>query len=147
MAKPIPDGYHSLTPFLNVKGAAKAIEFYQKAFGAEERGRMNGPTGSIIHAEIKIGDSIVMLAEAETESPTVSSTHLYTKDTDAAFKRAIDAGCEVKMPPMNMFWGDRYARVTDPFGNRWGIATHIEDVPENQMKSRMDEFMKQFPRK
>src|SRR5215470_17353826 len=132
----IAEGFHTVTPALTVKGGAKAIDFYKKAFGAEEIMRMDGPNGAIMHAEIKIGDSIIMLGDeypdfghkAPLPNHCSSSLHLYVPDVDKAFKRAVDAGCTVKMPVMDMFWGDRYGKVTDPFGHVWGIATHKEDV-------------------
>ena len=126
--------------------AAKALGFYQKAFGAEERFRMPGPGGIIMHAEFTIGDSIVMIGEENLEmgakSPqTIGGTPLslliYVNDVDAAFKRASTAGCKVEMPPTDMFWGDRYGRLQDPFGHSWAIATHKEDVPPEEMAKRM----------
>jgi PhnB protein len=144
MAKvdPIPEGYTTVTPFLIVKGAAEAIEFYKKAFGAEDRVRMPGPDGTIMHAEMKIGDSFVMIADATMSPPTQSSCHLYVVDADAAWKRALDAGAKVETPIADMFWGDRYGVVSDKWGNRWGIATHKEDVPPQEMQTRMAEAMK-----
>jgi uncharacterized glyoxalase superfamily protein PhnB len=141
-AKPIPDGYRTITPHLIVKDGAKAIDFYKKAFGAEERGRMAGPDGRLMHAELKIGDSIVMLADEYPEmggkSPaTLSGTpvtlHLYVTDADAAFKKAVAAGAKATMPIADMFWGDRYGRVTDPFGHEWSIATHMKDMTADEM--------------
>lgn len=145
MVQPIPDRYHTLTPHLTCKGAAKAIEFYAKAFGAEDLGRMEGPGGLIMHAEIKIGDSIVMLSdemEGGGQSPaTLGGNHgalmIYTEDVDKAFQRAIDAGATVDMPVADMFWGDRYGRIADPFGHKWALATHIEDVSTAEMEKRM----------
>ena len=150
MAKPIPDGYHSVTPHLVVKGAPQALEFYHKAFGAEELYRLPGPDGSIVHAEMRIGDSIVMLGEEAprmgAKSPRTlggsgSSILIYVKDADAAFSRAVAAGAKEKKPLEDMFWGDRYGMVTDPFGHEWAIATHTEDVPPEEMASRMAKFM------
>ena len=144
--KPIPEGFHSVTPHLVVRDAAKALGFYQKAFGAEERFRMPGPGGVIMHAEFKIGDSIVMIGEENLEmgskSPqTIGGTPLslliYVNDVDAAFKRASTAGCTVEMPPTDMFWGDRYGRLQDPFGHSWAIATHKEEVSPQEMAKRM----------
>lgn len=145
---PIPEGFHTITPHIVVKGAAAAIEFYKKAFGAEEVCRMNGPDGkSVMHAEIKIGDSRLMLAEewpgeGMPKSPatlggSAVTVHLYVSDVDAAFKKATDAGATPTMPPMDAFWGDRYGKLKDPFGHDWGMATHIEDVPPEEMPARM----------
>ena len=144
---PIPDGFHSVTPHLIIKNAAKAIDFYTKAFGATEICRMPGPDGkSIMHAEIKIGNSIIMIAEENPEwqckGPTMLggtpvTIHLYVNDADKAFKTAVDAGAEATMPVDTMFWGDRYGKVTDPFGHSWSIATHVEDVSPEDMEKRM----------
>jgi uncharacterized glyoxalase superfamily protein PhnB len=142
--KAVPAGYSTVTPFLNVKGAADAIEFYKKAFGAEERARAPGPNGSIMHAEIKIGDSIVMLSDALQNPPTQSSIHLYVDDADALWKRATTAGAQISMPIQDQFWGDRYGVVADAWGNRWAIATHKEDVPPAEMQKRAAEAMKQM---
>jgi PhnB protein len=139
--KPIPDGYTTVTQFLNIKGAAEAIEFYKKALGAEERGRMAGPDGLVMHAELKIGNSF-LIADAIQNSPTLSSTHLYVEDANAWWKRAIDAGMQIAMPIDDMFWGDRYGILVDKWGNRWGIATHIEDVPREDMAKRAADAMK-----
>lgn len=143
---PIPCGFHSVTPHLVVKGAGAAIDFYKQAFGAEELFRMPGPDGqSVMHAEIKIGDSVVMLADEwpgmETQAPsslkgTTVVIGLYVRDTDAAFNQAVAAGASPLMPPADMFWGDRYAKVQDPFGHSWSIATHKEDVPPDEMAKR-----------
>jgi uncharacterized glyoxalase superfamily protein PhnB len=150
-AKPIPDGFHGVTPHLVVQGAGKAIEFYTKAFGAHERFRMPGPDGkTIMHAEIQIGNSIVMLADEfpgmGNKSPkglggTPVTLHMYVPEVDAAFKRATSAGAEVIMPLSNMFWGDRYGIVSDPFGHCWSLATHIEDVPPQEMAKRAGQAM------
>jgi uncharacterized glyoxalase superfamily protein PhnB len=134
--KAIPEGYHTLTPFLSLKGADQAIEFYKKAFGAEERGRFAGPDGKLMHAEIKIGDSIVMLGEAMMDAPSSGTVHLYVENADQAFERAVKAGATVKMPLADQFWGDRYGVVSDPFGQRWSIASHREDVPMEEMRKR-----------
>ena len=143
--KAIPDGYHSITPYLTVEDAAEAIEFYGRAFGAEETVRMNGPDGSIGHAELQIGDSKVMLSDpfpqssvrppSERGGPT-ASIFLYVDDVDAAFKRAVDAGAKVEMALEDMFWGDRFGTLADPFGQVWSIATHIEDLSEEEMAER-----------
>ncbi len=149
--RPIPEGFHSITPHLIINGADKAIEFYKKAFGAEEICRMPGPDGkSIMHAEMKIGDSLFMIASENPQwgckSPkTLQGTpvgiHLYVENVDASFKKAEAAGAQVAMPPMDMFWGDRYAKLIDPFGHEWSIAQHIEDVPPEQMGERAAKAM------
>jgi len=150
--KPIPEGYHSITPYLVLKGAASAIEYYKKAFGAEEMVRMDGPGGTIGHAELKIGDSVVMMAD---ESPdmghrgpksiggTPVSIVLYVENVDAVWKRALDAGATTVRPLENQFYGDRMGTLEDPFGHLWSVATHIEDVPPEEMDRRMQEMMKQ----
>jgi PhnB protein len=140
-AKAIPDGYRTVTPFLNVKGATEAIEFYKSAFGAKERSRMPGPGGVVMHAELEFGDSIVMLSDVMQNTPTASAIHLYVTDADALFARATKAGCQVMMPLQDMFWGDRYGIVLDKWGNRWSIATHKEDVPPGEMQTRMQAQM------
>ena len=140
--KPIPDGYHTVTPQLNVKDAAKLIEFMKQAFGAEERMRMPGPDGALMHAEVKIGDSLVMLSDAVREAPMPAWLFLYVEDVDAAYQRALRAGATSALEPTDMFWGDRFASVGDAFGNRWGIATHKEDVPPQDMGRRAQEFFK-----
>ena len=143
--KPVPDGYHTATPYLSVRGGENAIAFYKKAFGAEERMRMPGPGGTIMHAEIKIGDSVVMLAdenpEMGTRSPsslngTTGSILLYLNDVDVAFGRAIAAGAKELMAPQDMFWGDRMGKLADPFGHEWALATHTEDVAPEEMARR-----------
>jgi len=144
MAQPIPEGTHSVTPHLVVNGGARAIDFYTAAFGAVEHSRMPLPGGKVAHAELQIGDSVIYLADefpggarsplSLKGSPVV--IHLYVKDADAAFNRAVKAGAKVKMPPMDMFWGDRYGQVTDPFGHVWSIATHKEDVSPEEMAKR-----------
>ena len=144
--KAVPDGYGTATPFLNIKGAADAIDLYTKAFGAEERARMAGPNGVIMHAEIKIGNSVIMIAEAMMNPPTQSSIHLYVDDVDSWWKRATATGMTVAMPLADMFWGDRYGVLSDKFGNRWAIATHKEDVSEADMGVRAAEAMKQMPK-
>jgi PhnB protein len=147
--KPIPDGYHA-TPYLAVDDAAKAIEYYKKAFGANERVRMNTPDGKIGHAELEIGDSLIMLADpfpqATTRSPkelggTSASVFMYVEDVDAVVKRAVDQGATVTMEVADQFWGDRFGSVTDPFGHSWSIATHVEDVPPEEIAERAKEAM------
>jgi uncharacterized glyoxalase superfamily protein PhnB len=141
----IPEGHHSITPHLVVKGGNEALDFYVKAFGAEELGRALGPGGRVMHAELQIGDSRLFLADEFPEygskgpgsDPSPVTIHLYVTDIDAAFQRAVAAGASPVMPPADMFWGDRYAKLVDPFGHHWSIATHIEDVSPEQMKDRM----------
>jgi PhnB protein len=153
--KPIPDGYHTLTPFLTVRDAARAIEFYKRAFGAVERGAMKGPDGKIMHAELKIGDSIVMLSDEFPEFGALSpqstggagmGLHIYIDGVDAAFDRAVQAGAEVEMPVMDQFWGDRYGKLKDPFGHKWSIATHVKDLSLDEMKQGMNEAMEKMPK-
>ena len=152
--KPIPTGFHSITPHLIVKGADKALDFYRRAFGATEKVRMAGPGGTIVHAEIEIGDSIVMLGEESVEmgargplalGGSSVSIMIYCDDADAMFARATGAGATVKMPLDDAFWGDRYGQVTDPFGHVWSIATHKRDMTPADMKKAMDEFFAQMP--
>jgi len=149
--KPIPDGFHSVTPHITVKGAADAIEFYKKAFGAQEMSRMPGPDGqTLMHAMICIGDSFIMLNDEfpdwnchgpSTIGGTAVTINLYVEDTDAVFKQAVNAGATPKMEPEDMFWGDRYAELTDPFGHEWAIATHVEDLtPEEIQKRAAEQF-------
>jgi uncharacterized glyoxalase superfamily protein PhnB len=148
MAHPIPAGLHSLTPHLVIKGASEAIEFYKQAFGAEELSRMPfpGPNGQVRvgHAELKIGDSHLFLADEFPDYGSVGpngtspvTIHLYVTDADSAFARAVEAGAKVAMPLADMFWGDRYGKLVDPFGHHWSLAEHIEDVTPEQMKERM----------
>jgi uncharacterized glyoxalase superfamily protein PhnB len=150
----IPEGRHTVTPFLVVRGADKAIDFYVKAFGAKELTRMVGPDGkSIMHAQIKIGDSSICLSDENpqcgTQSPqslggVASTLYLYVPDVDVSFKRAVDAGCESKMEPTDMFWGDRFSSVADPFGHLWSLATHIEDLTTEEIKKRQESFFSQM---
>ena len=144
MVDPVPDGYASVTPYLVVRNCAEAIEFYKKAFGAEEVMRMPMPDGErIMHAEIRIGGSAIMLTDElpglDCQSPTALggtavTLHLYLPDIDSAYARARDAGCEAVMPPQDMFWGDRYGRLMDPYGHSWGMATHVRDVTPEEMR-------------
>jgi PhnB protein len=143
--KPIPDGYHTVTPYLAVDDAAEAIDYYTKAFGAKERGRMEAPGGKIGHAELEIGDSLVMLSDpfpqASTRTPkelggTSARVFLYVEDVDAVVKQAVDAGATITMEVEDQFWGDRFGTVLDPFGHLWSIATHVEDVPPEEMAER-----------
>jgi len=143
-AKPIPEGYHAVTPHLIVSDAARAIEFYKRAFGAQEISRMEGPHAKIVHAELKIGDSIIMLSDEMPEgcrSPgslggSTVSIFLYVNDVDLAFNQAVASGAKVEMPVTDMFWGDRCGRLTDPFGHSWSMATHQEDVAPEEMRRR-----------
>ncbi len=148
--KPIPEGYRTLTPSLTVSDGARAIEFYKNGLGAEERYRMPTPDGKhVIHAELKIGDSVFMLGEEMASggcrSPqsfggTPVAFYVYVEDVDSAFERAVAAGAEVKMPVENMFWGDRIGSVTDPSGHVWTLATHVEEVSPEEMAKRAREF-------
>ena len=147
--KAIPEGYRTVTPSLTVRDGAKAIDFYKKAFGAQERMRLPGPDGRLMHAELKVGDSIVMLGEEMPEmgckapvsvGAVSSSLYVYVPDVDAAFKRAVEAGAKAIMPPADMFWGDRFGTVEDPSGHRWGLATHKEDPSPAEMEKRKNEF-------
>ena len=148
--KPIPEGYHSAVPYLSVEDAAAAIDFYERAFGAKERVRMAAPGGRIGHAELEIGGAIVMLADAlpqfTTRAPkdlggTTVSVFMYVEDVDAVVKRAVDAGGEITMEVADQFWGDRFGAVTDPFGHLWTLATHVEDVPPEEVAERAKEAM------
>jgi len=141
--KPIPDGYHSLTPYLVAVNAASAIEFYKKAFGATERMRLAGPDGKIMHAELEIGDSVIMLGGESAGGSGPASTggalvsmYFYTEDVDAVFSRAIALGATVKKPVEDQFYGDRSGILTDPFGHVWSVATHVEDVSPEEIKKR-----------
>jgi PhnB protein len=142
----IPEGYYSLTPYLVCKGAAKAIDFYAKAFGAHETVRMPGPHGQVMHAEMKIGNSMLMLSDENPErgavSPqsiggTATSIMFYCDDVDAVFTRAVSLGATSEMAPADQFWGDRMGNLVDPFGHKWAIATHTEDVSPEEMRKRM----------
>ena len=148
--KPIPEGYHTLTPFLTVRDAERAIEFYKQAFGAELRGGgvAKGPDGKVMHAELKIGDSVIMLTDEYPEFGSRSpqsigdsgmGLHIYLDNVDAAFDRAVKAGATVEMPVMDQFWGDRYGKLRDPFGHKWSMATHVRDMSQDEMKTGMDE--------
>lgn len=148
-----PAGYHSVTPALIVRGADAAIDFYQRAFGAEELSVMRGPDGSVMHAEIRIGDSPVMLGEENeawgTRSPLSTngnpgSLHIYVPDVDAAFARALAAGATVKQPLEDAFWGDRYGKVVDPFGHEWGLATRVKEMSPAEMEEAGKAWMAQF---
>ena len=150
--KPIPEGMHTITPHLVCKGAADAIEFYKKAFNAVEQMRLPGPDNTIMHAMLTIGDSTLMLAEeflnCGSSSPLTLkgspvTLHLYTKDVDASVAQAVAAGAKVTMPVSDMFWGDRYGQIEDPFGHRWSLATHTRDLTPEQIQENM---AKEMPR-
>ncbi|MBI3893700.1 MAG: VOC family protein [Candidatus Wallbacteria bacterium] len=146
MTRPIPEGFHTLTPHLIVRDTRKAIDFYKRAFGAKEIGCHLMPDGkTVMHAELRIGDSPLMLAEENPQWKCASpltlngspvTIHVYVTDVDASYNQAVAAGATVKMPPENMFWGDRFAQVSDPFGHVWSIATHVEDLTEAQVEEK-----------
>ena len=147
--RPIPEGYRTMTPNLVCNDAASAIEFYKSAFGATELRRALGPNGKIIHAELQMGDSKFFVNDTLSKDPLPMPAqgdtnaiyiHLYVPDADKIFNRAVTGGARVDMPLQDMFWGDRYGKITDPFGQQWGIATHIEDVAAEEMKRRQDSF-------
>jgi PhnB protein len=151
--KPIPEGFHTITPSLVVNDAAKAIEFYKKALGAQERMRMALPDGRISHAELRIGNSVIFLSDElpnmgskspQTAGTTTGSLYLYVEDVDKDFKRAVDAGGKATMPVTDMFWGDRFGAFVDPFGHTWGLGTHTEDLSEKEIEDRAKEFYAQM---
>ncbi len=150
--RPIPEGYHSITPQITCRDAAAAIDFYKNVLGAKELMRMSGPDGRVMHAELQVGDSRLMVNDefpgmATAPPPTAvhsSSVFVYTEDVDALFERAVQASARVDMPLSNMFWGDRYGKFTDPFGHQWGVATHVEDVAPEEMQRRSEEMTKQM---
>jgi len=156
--QPIPPGKHTITPHIVVRGAKQAIDFYRRAFGAEEVGRLPGPDGELLmHAELKIGDSHLMLcdempwADATCRAPeslggTSVTLHVYCEDADAVYERAIKAGAKVSMPIMDAFWGDRYGRVTDPFGHEWSIATRQKDLTFEEMEKAAGEMFAHMPK-
>src|SRR5208337_666869 len=146
--RPTPEGYHSVTPYLFIKGAASAIEFYKNVFGATELMRMPGPNGQIMHAELRIGDSIVMLSDENPQmgalSPqsiggTASGLNVYIANVDGVTQKAIDAGAKLVRPVKDQFYGDRSGTIIDPFGHMWSVATHVEDVPPEEMRKRMSQ--------
>jgi len=150
--RPIPEGFHTVTPHLVCAGAAEAIEFYKKAFNAVEVGRMPAPDGKLMHASLRIGDSPLMLADEFADygslgplalkgTPVV--VHLYVQDVDAMFAQAVAAGAKATMPPAEMFWGDRYGQLTDPFGHKWSLATHTRDLTPAQMQEEFQKMMAQ----
>lgn len=143
----IPSGYHTVTPYLVVSDGNRALEYYEQAFGATGVNRMDGPGGKIMHAEFKIGDSMVMLSDemGPNKSPqslggSPVSMFLYVEDVDSVFNKAVSAGAKPDMPPQDMFWGDRFGKLTDPFGHNWALATHIEDVTPEEMEQRAQAF-------
>jgi PhnB protein len=146
----IPAGYHTVTPYITVDNAAEAIDFYKRALGAEEVYRMPGPGGKVMHAEIKIGDSVIMLSDEFPNSGMQSPNHagcntaslmIYMPDVDASYDRAVKAGAKSTKPVEDMFWGDRYGQIMDPFGHRWSLATHVEDLSPAEIEKRQKEFM------
>jgi PhnB protein len=150
MADPIPEGYNTLSFYLAVDDASEAIDFYKRAFGATERGVMKAPDGKVAHAELQFGDSVVMLAdqfEQSTVTPpaklggTSAAAFFYVEDVDAAFQKAVNAGATAMSPPEDMFWGDRFGKLRDPFGHEWQLATHIEDLTIEQIDERAREAM------
>jgi uncharacterized glyoxalase superfamily protein PhnB len=155
MTKPVPDGFHTLTPHIVVNDGAKAIEFYKKAFGAQELERLTWPDGSkVMHAQLKIGDSMLMLGSEfpphslspKSRGGTSVYLHLYLPDADAAFDRAVKAGCTIRMPMADTFWGDHYGVVEDPDGHQWSIATRKHDYTLEQIAANAKEFMAKMPK-
>lgn len=155
MAKvpPIPPGYHTVTPYITVTNSAEAIDFYKRAFGAEETFRMNGPGGKVVHAEIKIGDSVIMLSDEWPNSGAKAPVNagcctqtlmVYVPDVDAYYDRAVKAGANSSRPVEDQFWGDRSGQVTDPYGHRWMLSTHVEDVSPADMERRQREFFQKM---
>jgi len=143
--QPIPEGYHTLTTYLTIENAAEAIDYYKDVFGAKERIRMEAPDGKIGHAELEIGDSLLMLSDAfpgATSRPptelggTTAGAFMYVEDVDGVVKRAVESGATITMDIADQFWGDRFGTITDPFGHSWSIATHVEDVPPEEMAER-----------
>ncbi len=148
MVNAIPDGYPRVTPYLIVDGAAAAIDFYKSVLGATERMRMAGPDGKVGHAELELGDSVIMLADEHPEidargpgsvGGTPVSLHVYVEDVDRVFERAIEAGAKAQRPVEDKFYGDRSGGFEDPFGHRWDVASHVEDVPPDEMAKRAEE--------
>lgn len=136
--KPIPDGYHAITPYLVGKGIPRLIDFLKEAFGAREMRRSERPDGTVMHAELKIADSVLMVADATEQFPARPSTlHFYVADADAVYKRAIQAGAQSFMEPADQFYGDRMAGIIDPSDNQWFFATHMEDVSDEEITKRM----------
>jgi PhnB protein len=152
-AKPIPEGYTSITPYLTVDDGKGAIEFYKRAFGATERGIMEGPDGKVAHAELQIGSGVIMLSDKFPQSAcqtpkelggTTVAIFLFVEDVDSVVQDAADAGATITMQPENQFWGDRLGQVTDPFGNVWQISTRVEDLTPEEIQARGREFMAQM---
>jgi PhnB protein len=150
--KPIPEGYHNVTPYLYVRAAASAIDFYKNVFGATEIVRMAGSNGKIMHAELRIGDSIVMLADENPQNGVMSpqtvggysgGLHLYVGNVDAVVQKAVESGAKLLRPIKNQFYGDRSGSLLDPFGHMWSVATHVEDVSPEEMRKRMTAAMSQ----
>jgi PhnB protein len=137
-AKPIPEGRPTLIPSLSVPDCARAIEYYKRAFGMRESARYTAPDGSVAHCELEIGDSVLMLGEPKDHPPFTLHAMIYVEDVDAVFARAVAAGGTSKQEPANQFYGDRTARVVDPFGNEWYLGTHVEDVSESEMRRRFE---------
>ena len=153
MPQPIPEGYRTLTPYLALDDAAGAIDFYKRAFGATEKFRMGGPGGKIMHAELEIGDSILMLADASPDSSTqpprqagttTAGVFVFHEDVDTLVQQARDAGATVVHEPEDMFWGDRFGTLQDPYGHVWHVATHVEDVDPDEMRRRAEEWQAQM---
>ena len=156
---PIPEGFHSVTPHMVIKNAAEAIEFYKKAFGAEELSRHTTPSGQLVmHATLKLGNSMLMVSDEfpeaqgcpgwvspQTNAGTTVTLHLYVEDVDAVFKQAVDAGCKPNTPPMDAFWGHRYGQVFDPYGHSWSIATHKADLTQKDIAEAAAEVFKDAP--
>jgi PhnB protein len=142
--KSVPDGYHTVTPYLLVQDAEKLIDFVIKVFDAKETVRMSMPNGTIGHAEVRLGDSVIMLSEAQggEYKPMPTGIYLYVENCDAIYKLALEAGATSIMQPTDQFYGDRSAGIKDQFGNHWYIATHIEDLSKEELTKRMDEYMK-----
>jgi PhnB protein len=154
--KAVPEGFHTITPHLTVRDANRAIEFYKKAFGAEVLHVMPAPGGKVMHAALKIGDSILMLNDEFPEyggaiAPPATggsavTLHIYIENVDAAFERAVSAGASVKMPVMDMFWGDRYGTLQDPFGHSWSLATHIRDMSPEEIQREQEMAFSKMPK-
>ena len=152
--KRIPDGFHTVTPSICVRNASGAIEFYKQALGATELSRMKSPDGRVMHAELRIGDSVIFLSDeypemGKTRSPqtlggTTGALHIYVEDVDSAFRQAVDAGGQPQMPVTDMFWGDRYGTFMDPFGQVWGLATHKEELSPQEIDRRAQDFFSQM---
>jgi uncharacterized glyoxalase superfamily protein PhnB len=150
-ARPVPEGYHTITPQLTLDDAARAIDWYKKALGAEEVGRSTGPDGKVMHADLRIGDSHIMVNDAimggkgpKAIGGSPASLWIYVADCDSLFNRAVSAGAQVAFPMVDQFWGDRSGSITDPAGYRWTIATHKEDLTPEEMQQRQAEFFKQM---